>query len=169
HQCGFDKIVRIERGIAYSIDARGLEGNGALPALLHDRMTEAVMTLADVEQLFRHVPPRAMTQVDVLGGGRAALVAVLASFAFPTTLVLDAPAATGNPPGGILLVLKNLLLSAVSNPVKALMEANFIGILAWAIGLGIALRHAGDGTRKVLNDLADAVSKIVHVVIRFAP
>jgi serine/threonine transporter len=105
----------------------------------------------------------------LLGTFAAALVAVLASFAFPTTLVLDAPAASGNPPGGILLVLKNLLLSAVSNPVKALMEANFIGILAWAIGLGIALRHAGDVTRKVMNDLADAISKIVHVVIRFAP
>lgn len=105
----------------------------------------------------------------LLGTLAAALLAVLASFAFPTTLVLDAPAATGNPPGGILLVLKNLLLSAVSNPVKALMEANFIGILAWAIALGIALRHASDGTRKGLNELAEAVSRIVHVVIRFAP
>lgn len=114
-----------------------------------------------------HIRPVLM--LYLLGTFAAALVAVLASFAFPTTLVLDAPAASGNPPGGILLVLKNLLLSAVSNPVRALMEANFIGILAWAIGLGIALRHAADSTRKVLNDLADAVSKIVHVVIRFAP
>ena len=105
----------------------------------------------------------------LLGTLAAALLAVLVSFAFPTTLVLDAPAATGNPPGGILIVLKNLLLSIVANPVRALMEANFIGILAWAIGLGIALRHAGEGTRKVVNDLADAVSSIVHVVIRFAP
>jgi len=114
-----------------------------------------------------HIRPVLM--LYLLGTFAAALVAVLASFAFPTTLVLDAPAASGNPPGGILIVLKNLLLSAVSNPVKALMEANFIGILAWAIGLGIALRHASEGTRKVLNDLADAISKIVHVVIRFAP
>ncbi len=114
-----------------------------------------------------HIRP--VLTLYLLGTFAAALVAVLASFAFPTTLVLDAPAASGNPPGGILLVLKNLLLSAVSNPVKALMEANFIGILAWAIGLGIALRHAGDVTRKVMNDLADAISKIVHVVIRFAP
>lgn len=114
-----------------------------------------------------HIRPVLM--LYLLGTFAAALVAVFASFAFPTTLVLDAPAAAGNPPGGILGVLKNLLLSAVSNPVRALMEANFIGILAWAIGLGIALRHAGDGTRKVLNDLADAVSQIVHVVIRFAP
>ena len=114
-----------------------------------------------------HIRPVLM--LYLLGTFAAALVAVLASFAFPTTLVLDAPAASGTPPGGILIVLKNLLLSAVSNPVRALMEANFIGILAWAIGLGIALRHAGDGTRKVLTDLADAISKIVHVVIRFAP
>ena len=114
-----------------------------------------------------HIRPVLM--LYLLGTFAAALVAVLASFAFPTTLLLDAPAASGNPPGGILLVLKNLLLSAVSNPVKALLEANFIGILAWAVGLGIALRHAADGTRQVLNDLADAVSKIVHVVIRFAP
>jgi len=120
----------------------------------------------------RHGQPthiRPVLILYLLGTFAAALVAVLASFAFPTTLVLDAPAATGTPPGGILIVLKNLLLSAVSNPVKALMEANFIGILAWAIGLGIALRHAGEGTRKVLNDLAGAVSQIVHVVIRFAP
>ena len=105
----------------------------------------------------------------LLGTLAAALVAVLASFTFPTTLVLDAPQVSGDPPGGILGVLKNLLLSAVANPVKALMEANFIGILAWAIGLGIALRHASPSTRAMLNDVANAVSSIVHVVIRFAP
>src|SRR5690606_13601108 len=43
HQCGFDKIVRIERGVAYTIDGRGVAGNAALTALLHDRMTEAVL------------------------------------------------------------------------------------------------------------------------------
>ncbi len=99
----------------------------------------------------------------------AALVAVLASFAFPTMLVLDAPQVAGTPPGGIVGVLKNLLLNVVTNPVNALMEANFIGILAWAIGLGAALRHAGPGTQALLVDLAEAVSKIVRVVIRFAP
>jgi serine/threonine transporter len=99
----------------------------------------------------------------------AALVAVMASFLFPTTLVLNAPPVGGEPPGGILGVLKNLLLSAVSNPVKALLEANFIGILAWAIGLGVMLRHASPGTRQMLFDLSDAVSSLVKVVIRFAP
>ena len=105
----------------------------------------------------------------LLGTFAAAVVAVAASFAFPTTLVLNAPAATGAPPGGILAVLKNLLLSVVSNPVRALMEGNFIGILAWAIGLGVALRHAAESTQKMVNDVADAVSSIVHTVIRFAP
>ncbi|NML17332.1 serine/threonine transporter SstT [Azohydromonas caseinilytica] len=99
----------------------------------------------------------------------AALVAVVASFLFPTTLVLNAPPVAGEPPGGILGVLKNLLLGAVSNPVKALLEANFIGILTWAIGLGVMLRHATSGTRQMLFDLADAVSSLVKVVIRFAP
>ena len=104
-----------------------------------------------------------------LGTFSAALVAVLASFAFPTTLTLDAPPASGDAPGGILGVLRNLLLSAVQNPVSALMDANFIAILVWAAGLGIALRHASQGTRTTVNDLAAAVSSIVHVVIRFAP
>lgn len=114
-----------------------------------------------------HIRP--VLTLYLLGTFAAALVAVLASFAFPTTLVLNAPQVSGTPPGGIVGVLKNLLLSAVSNPVRALMEANFIGILAWAITLGVALRHASATTRTMLNDLSNAVSSIVQGVIRFAP
>ncbi|MDX5409730.1 MAG: serine/threonine transporter SstT [Thauera sp.] len=114
-----------------------------------------------------HVRP--ILVLYLVGTFGAALVAVLASFAFPTMLVLDAPQVAGTPPGGIVGVLKNLLLNAVSNPVKALMEANFIGILAWAIALGAALRHGAPATRAMLADVAEAVSKIVRVVIRFAP
>ena len=99
----------------------------------------------------------------------AALVAVVASFMFPTTLVLTVPPVSGAPPSGILGVLKNLLLSAVANPATALIEGNFIGILTWAIGLGIMLRHAAESTRTALFDLAEAVSNIVKLVIRFAP
>lgn len=114
-----------------------------------------------------HIRPVLM--LYVLGTLAAAVVAVIASFAFPTTLVLDAPQVGGSPPGGIIGVLKYLLLSAGTNPVKALMEANFIAILSWAIGLDILLRHAAETTRVMLSDLSDAVSKIVKVVIRFAP
>jgi serine/threonine transporter len=105
----------------------------------------------------------------VIGTLAAALVAVVASFLFPTTLVLNAPEISGTPPGSILEVLRNLLLSAVTNPVKALMDANFIGILAWAVALGMVLRHASTPTRTMLSDLADAITVIVRAVIHFAP
>jgi serine/threonine transporter len=99
----------------------------------------------------------------------AALVAVVASFMFPTTLVLNAPAAAGTAPEGILAVLKGLLLSLVQNPARALLEANFLGILAWAVGLGLMLRKASPGTRQLLADLSDAVSGLVRWVIACAP
>ena len=74
HQCGFDKIVRIERGVAYSVEARGVDGNAALQALLHDRMTESVLDSVDTaEALFHHYQPQPLTTVDILAGGRAAL------------------------------------------------------------------------------------------------
>ncbi len=76
--CGLVHVRRIERGVAFHVtDAAGqplsAEARARLLPLLHDRMTEAVMTLADVEQLFRHVPPRELTRVDILAGGRVAL------------------------------------------------------------------------------------------------
>ena len=112
---------------------------------------------------------RSVLMLYVIGTLTAALVAVVASFLFPTTLALDVPEVSGNPPGGIVEILRNLLLNAVTNPVSALMEGNFIAILAWAIGLGIMLRQAEESTRTMLTDLSDAVSNIVRIVIRFAP
>ena len=112
---------------------------------------------------------RGVLVLYVIGTLVAALVAVVASFVFPTELTLDMPEVSGNPPESIIQILRDLLLSMVANPVTALMEGNFIAILAWAVGLGMMLRHATDATSKVLNDLSDAVSGIVHVVIRFAP
>lgn len=106
----------------------------------------------------------------LLGTFAAALVAVAASFAFPSTLVLKASvAADATPPGGIGEVLNTLLFSIATNPVKALLEANFVGILGWAVGLGIALRYARQTTRDLVDDLANGVTLIVRVVIAFAP
>ncbi|MEE9103763.1 serine/threonine transporter SstT [Pseudomonas nitroreducens] len=106
----------------------------------------------------------------LMGTFAAALVAVAASFAFPSTLVLKAAAAADStPPGGIGEVLNTLLFSIATNPVKALLEANFIGILGWAVGLGIALRYARQTTRDLVDDLANGVTLIVRVVIAFAP
>ena len=72
-------------------------------------------------------------------------------------------------PGGIVEVLKSLLLNVVDNPVKAIYNANYIGILAWAILLGLALRNASDTTKTMISNFSDAVSKMVTWVIKFAP
>jgi serine/threonine transporter len=66
-------------------------------------------------------------------------------------------------------VLRTLLMQIVDNPVNALLHANYIGLLAWAVGLGLALRHAGAGTRAVVADLSAAITWIVRMVIRLAP
>ena len=105
----------------------------------------------------------------LFGTFAAAVVAVIASMLFPSNLVLATENVAIAAPGGISEVMQSLLLSVVDNPVSALMNANFIGILAWAIGMGIAIRHAGDTTRTVLSDLSNGVTLIVRVVIRFAP
>lgn len=105
----------------------------------------------------------------LLGTFSAAVVAVIASTLFPSNLVLATHDVAISAPGGIGEVMQSLLLSVVDNPVSALMNANFIGILAWAIGMGIAIRHAGETTRTVLDDLSNGVTLIVRVVIRFAP
>nr|WP_314494169.1 serine/threonine transporter SstT [uncultured Pseudomonas sp.] len=105
----------------------------------------------------------------LFGTFAAAALAVVASMQFPSTLVLDTAQIDMSPPGGIGEVLQGLVLSAVQNPVKALTEANFIGILTWAIGLGMLLRKAGKATRGLTEDLATAVTDLVRVVIRFAP
>ncbi|MCI0997126.1 serine/threonine transporter SstT [Pseudomonas corrugata] len=105
----------------------------------------------------------------LLGTFAAAVVAVVASTLFPSSLVLSAQDVAVTAPGGIGEVLQSLLLSVVDNPVRALTSGNFIGILAWAIGLGIALRHAGETTRTVLDDLSNGVTVIVRLVISFAP
>ncbi len=99
----------------------------------------------------------------------AAVTAVLASFAFPVTIQLAAEGVKAAAPGGVGDVLKTLLLSVVDNPVHALLTGNYIGILAWGAGLGIALKKASNRTREVLNDVAAGVEFIVHIVIRCAP
>lgn len=106
----------------------------------------------------------------LFGTFAAALVAVSASFAFPSTLTLSGvEAATREAPGGIGEVMRNLLMKLVSNPIQALADANYIGILAWALVLGAALRQAGERTRDLIADLAAAISTVVRWVIRFAP
>ena len=99
----------------------------------------------------------------------AAVVAVLASFAFPVTIKLT-EAVNDAAPSGIGEVMTTLLNNIVANPVKSLMEANYIGILSWAIVLGLALKKlASEHTKEALADLSEAVSQAVRWIINLAP
>ncbi|NJE60258.1 serine/threonine transporter SstT [Thermococcus sp. 21S7] len=106
----------------------------------------------------------------LLGTLGAAFVAVAASFIHPVTieLGLETPPELA-PPGGVGEVLKTLLMNLVDNPVNALATANYIGILAWAILLGIAIRKAPEPAKVVIGSMADAVSQVVRWVVNFAP
>ena len=108
-------------------------------------------------------------QLYVIGTFCASLVAVTASFLFPTTLNLQTSGAEITPPSGIVEVLQNVIMNVVDNPIHALTTANYIGILAWSVIVGLALRQAGEETHKVISDLAKALTQVVQWVIRFAP
>ncbi len=105
----------------------------------------------------------------LLGTFTAGCVAVAASFLFPVTLTLAEGVTDVAPPGGIGEVLRSLLLNLVANPVDALANANYIGILAWAVLLGIALRRASEGTKRGIEQVGDAISQVVRWVIGCAP
>ena len=105
----------------------------------------------------------------LLGTFSAALVAVVASFIFPVTLTLGAGVEDIAAPGGVVEVLKALLLNVVDNPVKALYNANYIGILSWALMLGFTLKNAAASTKLMLANVSDALTEMVRIVIAFAP
>lgn len=105
----------------------------------------------------------------LVGTLSAAFVAVMMSFAFPTTLTLDLAGASANPPQGLTEVLHTLAFKIVDNPINAIASGNFIGILAWGLGLGFALKNVNPQTKAMTQDLAEAISRIVKMVIRLAP
>jgi serine/threonine transporter len=112
---------------------------------------------------------RPIVLMYLAGTVAAALLAVTVSSLFPTTLALQMTGVDANAPQGITEVLGGLLQKLVDNPVSAIQDGNFIGILVWGVLLGIFLHHAADSTRQMLADIADAVTHIVRIVIRLAP
>ena len=117
-----------------------------------------------------HVKP--VLIMYIFGTFMAALTAVVASFAFPTELIgLNTIEAVADqaPPSGLKEVLTTLLMNLVDNPVNAIASANYMGILAWALIIGFALRKASATTRTMVADLSEAISNVVRFVIAFAP
>ena len=105
----------------------------------------------------------------LLGTFAAALLAVLASFLFPVQITLSSASTEIAPPDGIGQVLSNLLLNLVDNPLNAVVKANYIGILSWAVVFGLAMREASKNSKELLKTMADVTSKIVEWIINLAP
>ncbi|HCK2687197.1 TPA: serine/threonine transporter SstT [Escherichia coli] len=168
-------------------EAVGLLGTlfvGALKAVAPILVLMLVMASIANHQHGQKTNIRPILFLYLLGTFSAALAAVVFSFAFPSTLHLSSSAGDISPPSGIVEVMRGLVMSMVSNPIEvmrglvmsmvsnpidALLKGNYIGILVWAIGLGFALRHGNETTKNLVNDMSNAVTFMVKLVIRFAP
>ena len=142
---------------------------GALKAVAPVLVFFLVMAAISHHKAGQKTNMKSIIGLYLLGTLLAALAAVIASFIFKLQLVLPESTSDITPPGGIAEVLRTLVFNVVSNPVSALLNANYIGILAWAILLGVALRHASETTKDFLWDISDAVSQMVRWIIKFAP
>ncbi|MGL5698736.1 MAG: serine/threonine transporter SstT [Kluyvera sp.] len=171
-------LIGLVLGIALALvskpaaEATGLLGTlfvGALKAVAPVLVLTLVMASIANHQQGQKTNIRPILWLYLLGTFSAALTAVLVSFLFPSTLQLSTGATDITPPTGIVQVMHGLLMSIVANPIHALINANYIGILVWAVGLGFALRHSNETTKNLVNDMSNAVTFIVKVVIRFAP
>ena len=105
----------------------------------------------------------------LFGTFAAALVGVIASYAFPITMTLGEGATEVAAPQGIVAVLQSLILKIVDNPVNAIISGNYIGILFWAVLFGMVFRKADDSVKNILSQVAGATSHVVKIVISFAP
>lgn len=99
----------------------------------------------------------------------AGFIAVVVSYIFPVSITLVESVDSIKPPSGVAEVLKKLVLNIVDNPVHAIVEANYIGILAWAVVLGFALKSAAETTKTIISNVSDAITKIVTWIIKLAP
>lgn len=142
---------------------------GALKAIAPILVFFLVMSAISQHKSGHQTNMKSIIVLYLLGTFLAGFIAVIASFIFPVTLTLGAGVESVTPPGGVVDVLKALLLNVVDNPVKALYNANYIGILSWALVLGLALRGAPDSTKTMITNFSDALSQMVKWVINFAP
>ena len=133
---------------------------GALKAVAPVVVLFLVMAAISQHQQGQKTNIKSIIILYIIGTFLAALVSVVVSFIFRVDLVLTASSENVTPPGGLVEVLKSLVFKIVDNPVNAVVEANYIGILTWSILLGLALKRASERTKTVVSDLADAVSKI---------
>ncbi|WP_051123229.1 serine/threonine transporter SstT [Paenisporosarcina sp. HGH0030] len=142
---------------------------GALKAVAPILVLFLVMHAIAVHKSGKKTNMKSILGLYAIGTFLAGAVAVVASFMFPVTLTLTSGAEDISPPEGIVEVIQTLLFNVVANPIDALVNANYLGILMWAIVLGIALKNANQNTKDMLGNFSDAITKVVQWVINLAP
>jgi len=160
----------ISKELASAVSILGTLFVGALKAIAPILVFVLVSTAIATKQMGVQTKIKPIVTLYLIGTFLAALTAVFASFLFPSELVLlDAPTTTLAPPDSVITVLKGVLFNMVDNPVNALQTGNFIGILVWAIALGIAMHYSSQETKNVFFDVSNGVTKIVKFIIKLAP
>ena len=125
--------------------------------------------LANLERSQTSRPAISLTLLlYLLGTVGAAIVALLLSVAFPQQLHLLS-AVDGNPPGSVLVVLADVLRRMVDNPIRALIEANFLACLVWGVLFGLSFRSAPQSLRHGLSAVSARLTEIVRWIIQLAP
>lgn len=142
---------------------------GALKAVAPILVLFLVMHALSTHRKGQKTNMKSILLLYAVGTFLAGLIGVVASFIFPIDLTLTTNTEDLTPPGGIIEVLQTILFNIVDNPVNAIINANYIGILTWAILLGLALRNAADTTKNMIGNFSNAISKIVKWVIDLAP
>ena len=163
-------LTDVANSVANSIAVLGNLFVGALKAIAPILVFVLVATSIIVKEFGHAKGMQKVVTLYLVGTFLAAVVAVVASFLFPMELVLKGvESANMSAPQGIVDVLKDLIFKMVQNPITALSTGNYIGIITWAVGGGIAMRFCTQETKKVFQDVSDGVTKIVRFIIRLAP
>ena len=163
-------LTDVANSVANSIAVLGNLFVGALKAIAPILVFVLVATSIIVKEFGHAKGMQKVVTLYLVGTFLAAVVAVVASFLFPMELVLKGvEGANMSAPQGIVDVLKDLIFKMVQNPITALSTGNYIGIITWAVGGGIAMRFCTQETKKVFQDVSDGVTKIVRFIIRLAP
>ena len=163
-------VALISSKAALAVSLLGTLFVGALKAVAPVLVFVLVSTAIATKEVGAKTNIKPILGLYALGTFLSALIAVIVSFAFPVQLVLiDASQANLTPPQSIVTVIKGILISMVDNPINALAKGNYIGVLTWAVAVGIALHYASEQTKTVMKDASAAMTKIVQGVIRLAP
>lgn len=164
-------IGGVSNNIGMSLGVLGDVFVGALKAVAPILVFALVLSAVAGFKSSSDAKVRPVMLLYVVGTFSAALTAVLASFAFPIELVglTDIQAVEQSAPQSLRDVLKNLLMNLVANPITALSNANYLGILTWSVLIGLGLRYATETTKTVVHDISNAVSAVVKWIVAIAP